>query len=374
MRIAITGTRGIPNRHGGFEQFAERLSVGLAERGHEVWVYNPVWHPFKGKDHREVRILRKRLPEKSIGPGGNYLYDLSCLKDALGRGCDLVLECGYASASPWYPLLKRKNTRLVTHMDGMEWQREKWGWLTRKLFQKAEKTAVKHSDLIVCDHPEIARYYRESYSSIPTMIPYGADITETWDNNIPSNYDLETGNYYLIIARLEPENNIRPGIEGFLASGVPGPLVIVGDHSGKYGRMIFRKFRNSDKVRFMGGIYDPVILDHLRHFSKAVIHGHSAGGTNPSLLEAMAAGAYVIAHDNPYNRWVLGDNASYFSSAGDASALLSGRIPPEEDREKMISLNYERIRTCFRWDSVISQYEILFDELVEGEHLYKSAP
>lgn len=364
MRIAITGTRGIPNLYGGFERFAERLSVGLAERGHEIWVYNPAWHPYAGQYYRGVRILRKGLPEKSIGPGGNYLYDLRCLKDALRRGCDIILECGYASASPWYPLLKRKNTRLVTHMDGMEWQREKWGWLTRKLFQKAERMAVKHSDLIVCDHPEIASYYRKRYSVNPAMIPYGADIPETWDRTIPLKYDLESGNYYLIIARLEPENNIRPVIEGFLASGVPGSLVVVGDHSGKYGKMIFRNFRNSDEVRFTGGIYDPVDLDHIRHFSKALIHGHSAGGTNPSLLEAMAAGTYIIAHDNPYNRWVLGDNAAYFSTAGDISTLLSDRIPLKGDCEKMISRNIERIRKYFQWDLVIRRYEVLFKELV----------
>jgi glycosyltransferase involved in cell wall biosynthesis len=117
-------------------------------------------------------------------------------------------------------------------------------------------------------------------------------------------------------------------------------------------------------VRFTGGIFDPVILDHLRHFSKTLIHGHSAGGTNPSLLEAMAAGAFIISHDNPYNRWVLGDHAAYFNSAGDIITLLSDRIPPEEDREKMISGNIVRIRNDFQWDSVIRQYETLFEELV----------
>ncbi len=363
MRIAITGTRGIPNRYGGFERFAEKLSVGLAAKNHEVWVYNSTFHPHKGEYFMGVKILRKISPERRIGAGGNYLYDLLCLKDAIRRKPDVILECGYASASPWYPVLRRKGVKLVTHMDGMEWQREKWGRLTRVMFHRAERTAVKNSDLMVCDHPEIAGYYQEKYSRRPEMISYGAEIRENRDESVPEVHGLEPGAYYLLLARLEPENNIRMIIEGFLASGVREPLVLIGDHSGKYGRYIFREFGNNERLRFLGGIFDQEHLDHIRHFSKAVLHGHSAGGTNPSLLEAMAAGAFIIAHNNPYNKWILGNNAAYFGSSEEVSSLLSGINGPDQDRGKMISNNIARIRKEFQWKSVIQQYEKLFTNL-----------
>ena len=136
MKIAITGTRGIPNCYGGFEQFAEKLSAELAARKHEVWVYNPHFHPFLNENLGQVRILRKPLREKLFGPGANYVYDFLCLKDALNRKADVILECGYASAAPSYPLLRKGKTRLITHMDGMEWQRARWSPVVQRLIMK----------------------------------------------------------------------------------------------------------------------------------------------------------------------------------------------------------------------------------------------
>ena len=145
------------------------------------------------------------------------------------------------------------------------------------------------------------------------MIPYGAEIRENWDEAVLRDAEIEPGAYYLLVARLEPENNIKMIIKGYLASRAEETLVIVGDYSGKYGRSVFREFGNNTSIKFMGGIFDQRFLDHMRHYSKAVFHGHSVGGTNPSLLEAMAAGAFLIAHENPYNRWVLGITRFYLT-------------------------------------------------------------
>jgi glycosyltransferase involved in cell wall biosynthesis len=365
MRIAITGTRGIPNRYGGFEHLAEHLSAGLSDRGHKVWVYSPHDHPFREDVLEEVAIVRKYSAERWIGPAANYFYDLICLRNAVHRKPDVILECGYPSAAPWYFLLNWKGAKLVTHMDGMEWQRTKWGRTVRKLFKKAEKNAVHRSDAIVCDHPRIQAYYREKYGADPAMIAYGSDPAESFDPGIPDQIELQAGRYYLLIARLEPENNIRMVIEGFLQAQPAEILVIAGNHDRAYGRRIYSEFSGHPGIRFLGGIYDRKQLDSLRHHSKAVFHGHSVGGTNPSLLDAMSAGAYILAHDNAFNRWVLGDHASYFSDAGDVQSLAMGASSWENNREKYVSANLKRIREEFRWKEIILEYEKLFLRLLD---------
>jgi len=365
MKISITGIRGIPNRYGGFEQFSTQLAVGLSRLGHDVMVYNPHYHSYGKGDYQGVKIIHMRSLEKTIGAGANYLYDLKCLKDAIRKNSDVILECGYASAAPWYPILRRGTTKLVTHMDGMEWQRGKWGRFTKKMMLRAEGTAIKHSDIILCDNPEIADYYRNTYSVNPVMIPYGAETREDWKEGVLIEMGLKPDSFYLLVARLEPENNIRMIIEGFLASTVKGSLVIVGDCSGKYGQSIFRKYGADNRLKFLGGVFDPSVLDHLRHYSAAVFHGHSAGGTNPSLLEAMAAGAFIIAHNNPCNKWVLGENAVYFHSADDLKQLVEKLHELEPSGKDMIHNNLDRINKDFQWDSIVRQYEELFIQLVE---------
>ncbi len=362
MRIAITGIRGIPNRYGGFEQFVEKLSVRLSSIGNEIWSYNPHYHAYKDSEFFGVRIYRKRTFGNVMGSANNFLFDFSCITHANKQKPDIILECGYATAAPWYPFLRRKGIKLVTQMDGMEWQRAKWGWITRKLILLAESTAVKYSDAIVCDHPEIAEYYREKYSVEPNMIPYGADIREEWNVESLSEIGIKPGTYYMLVARLEPENKIELIIDGFLASPAKEPLLIVGDYSRKYGQKIHREYRADKRLKFLGGIFESKKLDHLRHYSIASFHGHSVGGTNPSLLEAMAAGSLIFAHKNPYNKWILGENAGYFRSTGELSNCIKdlGKL----DRDKFISNNLDRIRADFQWDSIVQQYEELFKRLI----------
>ena len=363
MRIAITGTRGIPNRYGGFEQFAQRLSTGLAARGHEIWVYNTRHHPYKKKVYRGVGIVSKTSPEKLLGPPANYLYDFACLRDATRRHADIVLECGFASAAPVYPCLNLKRTRLVTHMDGMEWKRTKWGGHTRKIIRKSIIKTIRYSDALVCDHPEMFKFYAMNYGLQPVYIPYGADILKDLDKTVLEAFNLEAGRYFLVIARLEPENNIRTIIQAYLKAYLDEPLIVVGDHSGKYGRQIKHEFKNEGRVIFTGGIYHEESLDNLRHFSKALIHGHSVGGTNPSLLEAMAAGAWIIAHDNPFNRYILGEDSLYFKSKDTLTRVLQESGYRISSCQEMISHNREKIRTLYQWEDIIRKYEKLFRDL-----------
>jgi len=209
MKISLTGTRGIPNRYGGFEQFTRQLSVRLAERGHEVVVYNPDSHPYRENTYHKVNIIRKPFPEYLVGPAANYIYDYICIKDAIRKNAGIILECGYASAAPAYRLLDFKGSKIITHLDGLEWNRSKWSTLTRKIMKKSEKTTVRLSHAIVCDHPEIQSYFEQKYGVNPWYIPYGAEIFKNPDSRMIGKYNVSPYEYYLVIARLEPENNLH---------------------------------------------------------------------------------------------------------------------------------------------------------------------
>jgi glycosyltransferase involved in cell wall biosynthesis len=360
MRIAITGTRGIPNRYGGFEQFAAQLSVRLTERGHEVWVYNPAGHPYRGNNFHKVNIIRKPFPEHLLGPAANYIYDYICIKDAIRKNAGIILECGYASAVPAYRFLDFKNSKVITHLDGFEWQRPKWSRPTRKIIKRAEKTTTRFSHTIVCDHPEIQSYFEQKYSIKPWCIPFGADIFKDPDIKMIEQYNVYPYEYYLVIARLEPENNLQTIINGFLKTGCKEKLLIAGDPDTSFGRKLYNEYRTLDNIIFLNGIYDQIILDNLRHFSKAYFHGHSVGGTNPSLLEAMAAGSLIIAHDNKFNRYILKDNALYFNSEDDIRSVLESFQDLSGHKEKMVSNNIRTIEESYQWEEITGRYEELF--------------
>ncbi len=359
MKIYITGTRGIPNQYGGFEQFAEKLGVGLADRGYEVSVYNPSFHPFRDDTFNKVNLIRKFTPENMIGGAANYIYDYACIKDAIKNKADIILECGYASAAPAYRLLNFRNSRIITHLDGLEWQRTKWSGRIQRLIKKSERTAVKFSHGLICDHPLIQQYFIKEYSIEPVYIPYGADTVAGVESDVLDSFDAEMEDYFLVIARLEPENNIHTVIEGFHNSGTTHKLLIIGNIINVYSHRLKKQY-SSDKIVFLEGIYDQPALNALRHFCKACFHGHSVGGTNPSLLEAMAAGAMIIAHDNPFNRYVLNNNGMYFSSADDIARILTNENEWISKKEQWTRNNKKEIQENYQWERMVDQYEELF--------------
>jgi glycosyltransferase involved in cell wall biosynthesis len=364
MKIAITGTRGIPNRYGGFEQFAEHLSSRLAQRGHDVIVYSPTFHPVHKDEHNKVKIIRKFSPEKYIGSAANYIYDLLCLRDAVRRKADIILECGYATAAPAFRLLNFRKTELLINPDGMEWQRPKWNPIIRMLIRMAERAVAKTGFQLVCDNPELVKYYKEKYNVDSIYIPYGADIFENPDKQILNIFNVRPHEYFLVVSRLEPENNLRTIIKGFLKSGYEGKLLIVGDPLNNFGRKLIKEFAASSNILFTKNIFEQNILDNLRYYSKAYFHGHSAGGTNPSLLEAMAAGSLIIAHDNKFNRNILKGNALYFINETDIASILLSENDWISSKELFIEENRKVIGQNYRWEDVADQYENLFKSLI----------
>jgi glycosyltransferase involved in cell wall biosynthesis len=357
MKIAILGTRGIPNHYGGFEQFAEFFSVYLAENDQDVYVYNSHNHPYQEKTYKGVNILHQYDPEFKIGTAGQFLYDFNCILDSRKRNFDIILQLGYTSSSVWYPLLPKKPL-IITNMDGLEWKRTKYAKPVQKALQFAEKLAVKSSDYLISDSVGIQKYILDKYNKSSTYIAYGADQFSNPNASILINYEVKNENYNLIIARLEPENNIETILDGIVLSHDQMPFLVIGNHQTKFGDYLKEKFKNDPNIWFIGAVYNHEHLDNLRYFANFYFHGHSVGGTNPSLLEAMASKAFIIAHNNDFNKAILGENAYYFSNIEEVKNLTL-KIK-KNDNLHLIQNNFDAIKSEFNWNKINGKYLQLF--------------
>lgn len=357
MKIGIIGTRGIPNRYGGFEQLAEYLAVGLVQKGHAVTVYGGHDHAYQQKNYQGVQLVHCRNPEKSWGSAGQFVYDWHCIQDARHRKFDVLLFLGYTSSSVWgrwYP----KGTAIVTNMDGLEWQRSKYGRLAQRFLRHAEKWAIAYSDCLVADSPAIQQYLKDTHQVDSTYIAYGAEIIQSEDLSVLSTYGLQPQGYMMLMARMEPENNIAMILEGFAASNTACQLLVVGNVQNKHGRQLQTQYQGDKRMVFAGAVFDKVKLHTLKQQAALYFHGHSAGGTNPSLLEAMASGVAIAAHDNVFNRAVLQNNAFYFNSA-QVLARLIAQMPPQAALANMVQQNLIQVRQQYNWPLIIDQYEQL---------------
>lgn len=372
MKIAFVSTRGIPNNYGGFEQFAEYISVGLAKRGHDVTVYSPHFHPYKKNEYKGVRIKHIYSPEQWMGSSvGSFFYDFKCLKDALSEGdYDIIYEAGYTSIIPayiWFDIKSRKDVIVTTNMDGLEYKRTKFNPLVRRFVAWEEKMAVRHSHYLIADNMGIADYFKSKYNKPSKYLAYGADIHDDYDTALLDEYGLTPDEYYLIIARMEPENNIEMAIQGYLASRENGirPLILVGKTDTPFARRLIKKYGAEKSIRFLGGIYDFRKINSVRKFSRAYFHGHSVGGTNPSLLEAMASEVMLLAHDNIFNRAVAGDNAIYYSNPADVTLILNNIGQTiDERKQSIVNANLATIRSNYSWDRLVDLHENYFKWLI----------
>lgn len=361
MKIAIIGTRGIPNHYGGFEQFAEYVSVGLVNRGHDVTVYNSHIHPYQEKDFKGVKIIHCKDPEDKIGTAGQFIYDLNCILDSRKRNFDIILQLGYTSSSVWSRLFPKKAV-LTTNMDGLEWKRTKYSKKVQKFLQYAERLAIKHSDHLISDSIGIQSYIQEKYGKSSTYIPYGAHIFVSPNANILNDYNLKEFEYDLLIARLEPENSIETILDGVSLSSSTRTFLVIGKHETKFGEYLKHKFKSDTRIQFLGGIYNQDTLNNLRYFSNIYFHGHTVGGTNPSLLEAMASSALICAHDNIFNKTILGDDALYFNSVESVTKSLNEFS--KKTFPTLIEANIQKIQKIYSWDRIIDEYECHFKAIL----------
>ncbi len=359
LKIGILGTRGIPNYHGGFEQFAEFFAIFLVENKHDVYVYSSSDHPFKKNSYNGVNIIHCYDPEHKIGTFGQFIYDLNCIKDSRKRNFDLILQLGYTSNSIWGGILPKKAI-IVTNMDGLEWKRSKYSSPVRKFLKYAEKLAVKTSDYLIADSLGVQDYLKKTYNLNSEYIAYGATVFDKPDKSILKKFNLDENEYNMLIARIEPENNIETILDGVVAANNKQPFLVIGKYNNEFGRYLHKKFQKFSNILFLGGIYNIDHLNNLRYFSNIYFHGHSVGGTNPSLLEAMASNTLIVAHDNMFNKSILNDNAFYFQNVSEVKQHME--ILKKLEHNVKTKQCIQTIEENYKWDNINKKYLDFFNE------------
>ncbi len=361
--LSILGTRGIPNRHGGFESCAERLAPWLVERGWEVTVYcqEPWGHPARRSQWRGVTL--EHVPARLAGSAGSVLFDAQSAWHA-SRSGDLLLTLGYNTAVifPWHMVRRRRH---VVNMDGLEWRRGKWPAPVKAWFYANSWIAGVCADRLIADHPEIAAMLaRRGLAERTVMVPYGADAAADASPAPLARLGLAPDGYALVIARPEPENSVLEIVRAWSRRRRPVELVVVGhfDRAKRYHRAVHDAA--GDTVRFVGAIYDGATIQALRAHTRLYVHGHTVGGTNPSLVEALGAGSPVLAHDNRFNRWVAGPAQHYFADESLCAAQFDALLDNYQALRAMRTAAMARHAEAFTWDHVLPSYEaVLLDAI-----------
>ncbi len=366
MNVMILGTRGVPAKHGGFETFAEDLSQFLVHRGHRVTVYcqSSLGHALREDEWNGVH--RVFIPAHTHALG-TVQFDWAATKDAsLKEGVILTLGCNTAIFSVLYRMRGKPN---AINMDGLEWRRKKWNKLQQLWLRFNEWTGARLANRVIADHPEIAR--RLKIHTAPdkiTTIPYGAEPVTSAPSHHLDSFGLSPKSYYLVIARPEPENSILEIVKAFSSTPLEASLIVIGDYSdttNRYQQLVRRAA--SPSVRFLGPLYDRALVRSLRFYAKAYIHGHQVGGTNPSLVESLAAGNAIIAHDNPFTRWVAGPGALYFANHEDLVRILASVARRPSQLLTMEKNSRERHQMQFSQEGILSRYESLLLDLASGK-------
>lgn len=341
------------------------MGTGLVSKGHQVTVYNSHHHPYKQNKWNGVQIIHCYDGEQSIGTAGQFIYDLNCIWNARKKKFDIILFLGYTSSSVWGRLFPGSTT-IISNMDGMEWKRSKYSGPVKRFLMFAEKLAVKYSHHLIADSPVVKQYLDEKYKIQSTFIPYGAEISEIKDEAILKEYELAKNGYYMLMARMEPENNIDMILDGFCKSPAPEKFIVTGNVNNRFGKKMVEKFGKDERIVFTGGIFNQDGINTMRKYCKLYFHGHSVGGTNPSLLEAMSSGALIAAHNNDFNKAILKDDAFYFNTSDEVMDIISSG-GQQAKTGSMICNNLRKIREVFNWPAIVDAYEAMMIECYKSK-------
>lgn len=374
MKIAIIGSRGIPAKYGGFETFADGLSTRLAKKGYDITVscefeepktridnYNGVnlqYFPIKPPKSYFLRKFYENISDiyflLKLSRKNNIIY-------FLGTEVGMFL---------FIPKLLKRSTKLMVNIDGVMWKRTKFNKLERWLLKINHYFATKFADIIIADAEEMKKYLDPKYRDKSVFIPYGVEEPKTvvWNKEKLKGLqyyskikDIDAEKFWLVVARLEPENNIHIIMEGFSQSNSKYPLIVIGDFtSTDYEKEIIYIIQNSSNIHLIGSIYDLELLDMFRQNCLAYIHGHSVGGTNPSLLEAMIMENIIVAHDNGFNREVCHESSLYFSNSNDLSKVIVTIESSIFEHRNLKKLSYKEVGNRYLWSNITKSYlEIL---------------
>ena len=365
LRIAILGTRGVPARYGGFETFAEELGARLVARGHRVTVYCRVGNARNSPArHRGMRLIH--LPAIRHKAMETLSHTFLSALHAAALSYDIVYVCNSANAPICYiPWLRRQTT--ILNVDGLEWQRAKWGRLARRYYQWAAALAARMPIEVVTDADVIQGYYRSRFKRETRCFSYGTDLYDRgYREDLVRSFGLQPDRYLLYVSRLEPENNALLTVQGYRRVQSDVPLVIVGD--APYAREYIARVKSAadERVRFLGYQFGHA-YHALQANALAYVQATEVGGTHPALVEAMGHRNAVLAHDVPEHREVVGDAGVYFGyrDEGDLARVMSrvlsdpGLVSSLRDRAE------RRVRQHYTWDAVSDEYERYFAELID---------
>lgn len=365
LKIAIMGTRGIPARYGGFETFAEELSVRLAARGHEVTVYCRSYNmPERAPVYRGVRLVH--LPTIRHKYLDTIVHTYLSAWHSVFKQFDAVLFCNAAN-SMFIPLARLRRP-VAINVDGIERKRKKWNAAGRLWYRGGERMATIFADRLISDAEVIRQYYLEQYGRDSVVIAYGSDFEPAAGIDIVEQLGLKPREYVLYVSRLEPENNAHLVIEAFEGVKSEKKLAIVGDapYAGEYIKRL--KSTRDPRIVFTGAVYGQGYAQ-LQSNAYCYVQATEVGGTHPALIEAMGAGNCVIANGTPENVEVVGD-AGFIFAAGDAGDLRE-KLQRVLDEPALVT-EYgkrarERARSVYNWDKVTDQYERLFLEMARKQ-------
>lgn len=359
--VRILGTHGVPANYGGFETAAEKVGLHLLAAGWRVIIYCQV-EGKGGITHDEwCGIERVNVPVDVPGWRGTSLFDLKCVGHA-SQFDDLCLVFGYNTGifNTWQ---RFKKIPMVINMDGIEWSRARWGFFRQAILYINERFSAAVGNHLIADHPEIEKYlWTRAPKRKVTMIAYGADEVLEADEAPVRALGLEPGRYLTLICRPIPENSIVELVQGFSSKPRDFKLAILGNYDPEtddYHRQVVEAA--SDDVVFLGAIFDPDVVQPLRFHSAMYLHGHTVGGTNPSLVEALGAGNPVLAHDNAYNRWTAGPAQAYFATAADVARELDAILDEDGRLAAMGHAARERYLSGLTWFQIGEQYRLLLD-------------
>lgn len=379
MKIAIIGCRGIPAKYGGFETFAQGLTENLVKNGYDITVsceYEP-------SESRKDNYRGAKLDYFPVKPPKNYflrkvyenLSDIYFLIK-LSRKHQIIYFLGIeVGMFLFIPKILNRRSQVLVNIDGVMWQRSKFNSLEKSLLKINHDMATLFADKIIVDAQEMKSYVDKKYLDKTSYLSYGINVPKriTWNGKTMkllktyTSIDISPGNYYLVVSRLEPENNIYTIIDAFTQAEIDIPLVVVGDFTSEsYEEEVksIAKDCSQPGVVFLGSIYNQELLNMLRQNCCAYIHGHSVGGTNPSLLEAAISRNIIIAHDNQFNREVCGAFAVYFKNEIDLSRKMKSVYKHHQSYFKLKDDVYYRIKNNYLWDRITEGYLSLFQKII----------
>ncbi|MCW4025666.1 MAG: DUF1972 domain-containing protein [Candidatus Bathyarchaeota archaeon] len=368
IRVAILGSRGIPAEYGGYETITQELSLGLVQKGFKVSVTcESKDFTIKHGTYKDVNLMYFPVITSLRNLSEPAVYDALSVFWATFNA-DIIYMLAYTSV-PVLILPRLFGKVVVVNPDGLEWKRRKYSYALRFLLRSFEVLTLKIAHYIVVDSKVLCTYYQKAYKAPTVYIPYGTREIPPLDSTFLKKYNLEKNQYYLVIARLEPENNIDIIIEEYLKSNSDKKLVIVGPlKKTTYVKKLLKS--KSDRVFFLGGIYEPKVQRMLRHNCFVYIHGHEVGGTNPTLVEALSCHNLIIALDVSFNREVAGIGALYFNKTSGNLAKIIKKIE-KIDTDKLNQMKqqvYEKYKIGYSVDGMVEVCAKSFHNFSNGHH------